>query len=343
MLIPLASANNGSVMVVHANSHTNPVQVTPVPTPFPTATPVPTPTPTPIPEAQVINIDGDAFFVTPIVLDVVDEQGTKVDEVGVYLTNPASSVTISKEDNTNIILFPESLFSNSPNTEENGKTISTSHLINGKAYISVIAKCEGQYRLKTPLATIIVPLNCTNKRDGRSDFRTEYSQNDLNGQLKVSAVKGNIQIIDRNGVTVNLEAGQDHTIGNLVQRVTWVLPIDGDHIYGGKVNTLAWSEYDGAIGYVIEYNSPSPIFAEENPATNEFPTLLTVFPAGTKDANGNAYPYTYIEPIDNVITMEIMLPDVHEGTIEARVFPIDGNGTFLSGSESSDRTTITWK
>ena len=118
MLIPLASANNGSVMVVHANSHTNPVQVTPVPTPFPTATPVPTPTPTPIPEAQVINIDGDAFFVTPIVLDVVDEQGTKVDEVGVYLTNPASSVTISKEDNTNIILFPESLFSNSPNTEE---------------------------------------------------------------------------------------------------------------------------------------------------------------------------------------------------------------------------------
>lgn len=343
----IASSTDGTVMVVHANTITDPATVTPTPTPLttptPTPTPTPDPTPTPTPVAEVLDLTGGAFFVTPVVLNVVESEGNNFDQVGVFLTNPSSSVTISTEDNTNIVLFQNSLLSNSPLFTENGVKVSTSSLIDGKAYISVIVKCLGQYRVETPLATIIVPIDCSNKRNGRSVFQTEYNQNELNGQLKVSAISGSIQVIDREGTTTNLEAGQDHTIGNIVNRVSWILPVDGDHIYGGQVNTLAWTEYEDAIGYVIEYNSPSPFFAEDNPSTNEFPTLLQVFPVGTLDANGDPYPYTYIEPVDDVITMEIALPDVHEGVIETRVFPIDVNGNFLSDSESSDKITVTWK
>jgi len=338
-LLTFTSASDEPVLVVHADTITDPVEATPVPTPIPT----PEPTATPTPEVEVVNIDGDVFFVTPVVLDIVDDQGKKVDEVGVYLTTPASTVTISKEDNTNIILFPESVFSNSPDKEEAGIPVSTSHLINGKAFVSVPVAC-GQYRLETPLATIIIPITCTNKRNGgRSEFTADYSQEGLSGQLKVTANTGNIQVVDRNGVTTNLEAGQDHTIGSLVSRVTLVLPIDGDKIYGGQVNTLAWTEYEGAIGYVLEYNLPSPFFAEENAQSNEFPTLIKIFPKGSQELEDNPGSFSYVEPVDDVITMELTLGSGGGITVEARVFPIDANGTFLSGSESSDKITITWE
>lgn len=338
--------NTNAVLVVHANTITPEVTVTPKPTttPTPTPTPIVAPTPTPTPQTQVLINNGNGFFVTPLEVEEIDNVGEENDEVGVYLTTPASELVIAKDDGTHIALGENTLVSNSPPVEEDNVEIDTTNLVTGTMAAATTPSCNKEYRVNTPLATLVVPKAC-NKRaaNERVEFHSVYEQVGDTGQLTITVNKGSLEVIERDNTRTAMTAGQVKVIGNIVNRVTWALPVDGDAIYGNKVNLLAWTKHHLASSYLLEYNLPGAVFAENNPLANEYPTFIRVYPKGSVDADGNPRPFTYEEAVPGILTMELRLGDGGGVKVEARLFAMDENDNFLGSSVASDKGTYTWK
>jgi len=93
-----------------------------------------------------------------------------------------------------------------------------------------------------------------------------------------------------------------------------------------------WTAYPSAASYLLEYNLPSPVFAEENASSVEdLNKSITITST------------SYIE-YEDLIVFNLPLSTGLDGiTVEARIFALDVSGNIISESVSSDRSTIIGK
>jgi len=309
--------------------------------PSPSSTPIPAQPPT----ATINSIVGELITVTPgnddIQLNTTGET-PKVQDVLVMLTEPGSEATIERESKVEIVMQEKTIAIFHPRSENESISeepqIEPVTLIRGTMTSNV--SCN-HYEVRTALANTLVTNSCScfrnssaHKRatNSQTTFTTAYEQSNLDASFNISVVSGAVEVNDRQGNKYTLSAGEEKTIQNVVAHTSWVLPIDGDKLYGGKSNRLVWTAYPGAASYILEYNLPAPIFAEDNSNSIEY-SIQTI--AITSDA--------YTE-YDNLIVYNLALGTGLDGTIvEIRIFALDADANIIGESVSSDKSTLTWK
>jgi len=291
-------------------------------------TTTPTPTPIPTPTAQIQNITGQPLSVT-----LVDLQAptTSVSDVTALVTEKDSSTTIKRDDGSIIEVKAETIAVLNPAIQ----TTNTITLIRGEVTTTVDCSQTNDYEVRTSLANIKVPGSCASGQratNSSAQFTSNYSQNGLDGTLTVKVITGTVNVTDRSGNVFTLSDGDEKVIQSTVPRTSWVLPIDGDYIYGGQTNRLVWTKYPNAASYLLEYNIPGTVFAEENASQVEYTQKAIQITSAS-----------YSEYQD-LIVFNIPLESGLNGIIvEARVFALDSSGNIIGESVSSDRTTVTWK
>jgi len=125
-------------------------------------------------------------------------------------------------------------------------------------------------------------------------------------------------------------AGNEKTITSRVPRAQWVLPIDEDKLYGGKDNFLIWTQFPNAASYMMEFNLPSPVFAENNVSAPQFTKQVVPLPAGS-----------YAE-FEGLALLTLPLPKGADGLVlELRIFALDVVGNIIGESVSSDSAKAT--
>jgi len=263
--------------------------------------------------ASVQTTAGTSFSITSTDAGLLTTSDTTSD-IGALLTLEDSSTTIQRDDggileikqNAIVTLNPESI-----------------SLIRGE----VITTVACNYEVYTALATIT---SCPTIKKGADSvkFTTSYSQSGLDGTLKVSVETGTVDVVDREGNTHTVTAGNEKTITSRVPRTQWVLPIDEDKLYGGKDNFLIWTQFPDAASYQMEFNLPTPDFAENNVSVPQF----------TKQV----IPLTgYIE-FEGLALLTLPLPKGADGLVlELRIFALDANDNIIGESVSSDSTKAT--
>ncbi|MCU7833683.1 MAG: hypothetical protein KZQ83_00405 [gamma proteobacterium symbiont of Taylorina sp.] len=266
--------------------------------------------------SEVQSTTGTSLSITPVDVAVPTTSGT-VPDVTALLTWDDSSTTIKRDDGSIIEVKQKAVVTLNPESSIN--------LIRGE--VTVTVGCN--YEVKTALANII---SCpSNQRSSTSaKFTTNYSPTGIDGKLTVRVETGTLEVIERNGKTSTVTAGNEKIIQNIVPRTSWVLPIDNDKIYGGKNNFFIWTEYPNADSYLLEFNIPGSIFSEENPSSAEFQKQTVVL---TSDL--------YIE-YDGLLIFTLLLPKGLDGIVlEVRLFALDKQGNIISETVASDRSTIT--
>jgi|GEM_PF-2696853 len=323
--------------------------ITPVTTPIVTPTPEPTITPEPtlipnfiIPTTNLFDVNGSAFSATPVHTSFTTDIDISVENIIAVVTLENSDAKIEREHGSVVEINAKTIALFHPEYTRPVGVVDTIQgvvsLIRGE--INTIVSCDipGQFRVQTELGVVIVVKDnlCeSNRRENdisSAEFIANYSKTDFQASLTVSAVSGSITVVDREGNISKLSAGQDVTLNGTVKQTSWVLPVDGGFIYGGVENLLSWTSYPGAAGYLLEYNMPIPEFSDENVGAVEFLTQTI-----------RLFPDSY-EIYEDLILYRITLGDIHDGSlVEARIFPIDVDGRILSGSVSSDKTSVRWK
>jgi len=265
----------------------------------------------PITEIQATT--GTSFSITPTDVFILTISGT-IPDIGALLTLEDSSTTIKRDDGSTLEIKQKAVVTLNPESIT---------LIRGE--ITATVNCN--YEVLTPLANIT---SCpTVQRSSTSvKFTTSYSQTGLDGTLKVNVITGTVDVTDRNGTTFTVSAGEEKTITSRVPRTQWVLPIDEDKLYGGKDNFLIWRQFPDAASYQMEFNLPSPVFAEQNVSTPQF-TKQVIPLAG------------YIE-FEGLALLTLPLPKGADGLVlELRIFALDNKGNIIGESTSSDSTKAT--
>jgi hypothetical protein len=288
-------------------------------------------TPTPVPTAQIQTITGQTLSATLVDLATPTTTSDTVSDVSAVVTLKDSGTTIKRDDGSIIEVKQETIAVLNPSIQ----TTNTITLIRGEVTATVDCSQTSDYVVRTSIANIRVPGSCTSNQrasDTSAVFTSNYSQNGLDGTLTVKVVTGTVNVTDRKGEVFTLTNGDEKVIQSTVPRTSWVLPIDGDQIYGGKTNMLVWTKYPNASNYLLEYNLPSPVFAQENASNVEDLKKSFLITSAS-----------YIE-YDDLITFSIPLSTGLDGTIvEARIFALDASGNIIGESVSSDRTTVTWR
>jgi len=265
--------------------------------------------------ASVQSTIGTSFSITPIDANVLNTSSTILD-IGALLTLDNSSAIIQRVDGSTLDIKQKSVVTLNPESIT---------LIRGE----VTATVACNYEVRTALATI-TSCPTTQRSSTYAKFITNYSQSGLDGTLKLSVETGTVDVVDREGNTFTVTAGNEKTITNRVPRTQWVLPIDEDKLYGGKNNFLIWTQFPDAASYQMEFNLPSPLFAEENVASAEFPKQVMPLPAGS------------FTKYDGLIIFPLPFPEGADGLIlELRIFALDAAGKIIGESVSSDSTKAT--
>ena len=320
--------NNDQITVVNADTITTPVTT---PGPLPTRTPTPTPTPV----AGVTESSGEVIIATvvPEEIDLTESDTNPTDPFAI-VTPPETTTRVIVEGTT-VDVQPDTVFIIQPPTTT---TSSETRLIRGVVEVQLPAICTSNNVLHTMLADITS--FCSNTRAaGNNEYTATYSQDLLSGTLTVHATSGSVEVSERSGSSRTLTAGTTNDTAVItanVPRVTWVLPIDNDKVYGGKQNQLVWTAYSGASGYILEYTLLQPPFSTENPPAVEFETQsIKLLPAQYQTYNDMI---TYILSLNNKPSSSGS--DVY---VEARLFAINADGEIISGSIASDRIKIVWE
>jgi|GEM_PF-1443977 len=287
-----------------------------------------TESPTTTTDLVVTEDKGAAIIATPISIDTTHES---VPAASTIVTASNDEISLLDQENTQIAVKSNTLVTLHPKQVVNAQETKTTTLLRGSIDFN-IPSATMKYVVVTPLGRLVVNAQASNKRDNTSaTFNLSYSQTGIEGSLSIKITAGSIEFYDRNNKKSTLTTGPEQTISGTVRRTYWVLPIDGDYVYGGKENTFSWLAYPNAQGYILEYTFPTPNFAEENPSTPEFTNKLIYF-----------YPQQYTLWQDLVIA-PISIPELPGSVIEARIFPIDDLGNVISGSSSTDKGTFTFK
>jgi|GEM_PF-1244355 len=272
---------------------------------------------------------GDAIIATSI---TVDTTHTSVPVANSIVTDDDDEISLVDEDDTKVTIKPNTLVTQHPKQVVDAKTSKKTTLLRGTLDL-IVPVAARDYLVSTPIADILIAGTQLTQRANGSDaaFNVQYSQTGFDGNMTISVTSGSVEVTGRDGSTKTLSAGQELSLSGQVQRSNWVLPIDGDFLYGGKENTLSWLAYPNAAGYLLEYTFPSPNFAETNPADPEFTNKTILFSPSQ---------YTIWQ---DLVIVPLMIPDLPGSIVEARIFPINSSGNVINGSSGSDTGTYTFK
>jgi len=264
---------------------------------------------------RVQSTTGTSFSITPTDAGVLTTSGT-IPDIGALLTLDNSSTTIQRNDGSILEIKQKAIATLNP------ESIS---IVRGE----VTATLACNYEVRTALATI-TSCPTTKKAADSAKFTTDYSQSGLDGTLNVTVEAGTVDIVDREGNTHTVTAGNEKTITSRVPRAQWVLPIDEDKLYGGKDNFLIWTQFPNAASYMMEFNLPSPVFAENNVSAPQFTKQVVPLPAGS-----------YAE-FEGLALLTLPLPKGADGLVlELRIFALDVVGNIIGESVSSDSAKAT--
>jgi len=147
----------------------------------------------------------------------------------------------------------------------------------------------------------------------------------------ISVSSGAIVITDVENNATTLSAGMDYNYTAQTNRTSWVQPADGGFLYGGVENTMGWTVYSDASSYLMEYNFPNPVFSEENP---EVPEYLQQSIAITPDM------YSIYE---EVVVLNMIMPELPDTIVEARIYPVDDVGNVIGHSVASDKIILSFE
>jgi|GEM_PF-2890439 len=280
-------------------------------------------------QLTVVEDKGSAIVATPVGIDTTH---SSVPTANAIVTGSNDQISLVDEDDSRVTINPNTLVTQHPKQVVDTQEIKTTTLLRGSLELK-IPTTGREYILATPIANFVVGATSSTKRaESLSvDFKVDYSQQEFYGNVKITVTTGSVEMIDRKGEKLTLVPGKEHEFSGIVRRSSWVLPIDGDFIYGGKENSLCWLAYPGAAGYILEYNFPSPFFSEENPASPEYINKSIYF-----------YPSQYTI-WEDLIILPLEIPDLPGEVVEARIFPINSEGKVISDSVSSDKGTYTFK
>jgi len=268
---------------------------------------------------------GQVIVINPVDTQVPSDSGT-IPDVTAVITLENSSSTINRADDSIIEVQPKTIVTLNPVVE----TTNTNTLVRGEITTTVDCTKTNDYEVRTALADIKVSGSCSSVQrvNNNAKFTTNYSQNGVDATLKVTVISGTVDVTDREGNTFILNAGDEKIIQKRVPRTQWVLPIDEDKLYGGKDNFLIWTQFPEAASYMMEFNLPSPVFAEQNVSTPQF-TKQVIPLAG------------YIE-FEGLALLTLPLPKGVDGLVlELRIFALDNKGNIIGESVSSDSSSVT--
>ncbi|MCU7836751.1 MAG: hypothetical protein KZQ83_16065 [gamma proteobacterium symbiont of Taylorina sp.] len=283
---------------------------------------------------SIEDIAGDVIHVTTGQASLLNENSKPSSINATILTADKSSMTFS-ENNTPIQVALNQNSTINLLTDENTakQTKKRASLIEGSLTISIDADFADEYELTNPIVTIKTTPTANNKNRQRAStgtqFSTSYTQQGNSGKTQVSVVSGTVDVIQAGGSKQIVNAGQEVTISSIVPKSTWVLPVDGGVLLGGRDNLFAWTVYPNASNYLLEINFPVPVFAEENVSSPE-------------DINKTLVISTDIIYQDLVI-FNLPLPTGLDGIkMELRIFALDAEKKVIGESVSSDRATLEW-
>lgn len=283
-------------------------------------------------DAETITIvadQGDAIIATTTSADTTH---TSVPSVSAIVTDGDDEISLVDEDNTQVTIKPNTLVSQHPKQVVDNQTTKKTTLLRGTLELLVPVTTARDYLVSTAIADILIADSDDNRKaNGLTQLTLQYSQEANNGSLNINVSSGSVVVTDRDGVKQTITAGQEVTLNGAVRRSSWVLPIDGGFIQSGVENTLAWLAYPNAAGYLLEYNFPTPKFAEDNPSQPEFSQQSLFF-----------YPGQYSLWQDLVI-LPLVIPDLPGVLVEARIFPINANGQVINQSKASDTGSYTFQ
>jgi len=268
---------------------------------------------------------GQVVILTPVDAEAPTDSGT-IPDVTAVITLENSSSTINRADDSIIEIQPKTIVTLNPVIE----TTNTNTLVRGEITTTVDCTKTNDYEVRTALADIKVHGSCSTVRriDSNAKFTTNYSQNGLDATLKVSVISGTVEVNDREGNMFILNAGDEKIIQKRVPRTQWVLPIDEDKLYGGKDNFLIWTQFPDATSYQMEFNLPTPDFAEQNASVPQF----------TKQV----IPLTAYTEFEGLALLTLPLPKGADGLVlELRIFALDADGNIIGESVSSDSSSVT--
>ncbi|MCU7834820.1 MAG: FecR family protein [gamma proteobacterium symbiont of Taylorina sp.] len=278
------------------------------------------------PTATVLEVTGQTFSLTSIATQAPTASDT-IPDIGALLTLKDSSIKIQRNDGTIIASKEKTVTVLSPAVESNNSIA----LVRGEVTSTVDCTNTGDYEVRTIAADIKVSASCSRAAGTTSEFTTKYGQSGANGTLTVSVASGTVEMTDRNNKTFTLTAGQEKTIQYRVPRTDWVLPVDGDKLYGGETNLLIWKEYPNASSYQMEFNLPTPLFAEQNASRPQYQKQVIPLPAGS-----------YAKVDGDLIAFNLPLPKGFSGLVlELRIFALDAAANIIGESVASDSSTIT--
>jgi|GEM_PF-1624391 len=277
----------------------------------------------------VENISGNPLVASSISADTI--QGS-VPANNAIVTDGDDQVTVVDEFNNKVNIKPNSLVTQHPVQKIDLQSGKKTTLLRGSIEVT-IPTSSNDYLIDTPLGQIIVSGSTSNSRESTTatQFSADYTQSGSIGSININVTSGSVKVVDREGNSKILTAGEELKFNGSINRSNWVLPIDGDFIYGGLENTLSWLAYPNATGYILEYNFPTPNFFEENPSIPEYRNKSIYFSSAD---------YTIWQ---DLVILPMMIPDLPGSIVEARIFPIDENGNVLNHSVGCDKGTFTFK
>jgi len=275
---------------------------------------------------KISNSSGSIYTATTSTVAAI---GETTPAASALFTQNASQTTITEDDGSQFTAKSNTLVTLHPITQENANEQKKITLLRGTIETN-IPSFQREYSIVTPLATLIIKPSVANRATGNStQFSTTYDQQGTAGSLNVSVSSGTVTVVKRDGTSETVTGGNEIIITDAVPRSNWVLPIDGDYLEGGKNNMLSWVEYPDAAGYKLEYNFPTPNFAEANPSKVEFSNTTILF--------------TQYQLFEGLVVLNLDIPDLKGQVVEARIFPVDSAGNEISSSVGSDTGTFTFK
>jgi len=280
-----------------------------------------------IPLADLEDPTGQVVVLTPVDVQTPSDSGT-IPDVTAVITLENSNSTITRADDSIVEVQPKTIVTLNPVVE----TTNINTLVRGEITTTVDCTKTNDYEVRTALADIKVPGSCSavQRVNNNAKFTTNYSQNGVDATLKVSVISGTVEVIDREGNTFILNAGDEKTITSRVPRTQWVIPIDDDKLYSGKDNFLIWTQYPNAASYQMEFNLPNPVFSEQNASVPQFTKQILPLPAGS-----------YAE-FEGLALLTLPLPKGADGLVlELRIFALDASGNIIGESVSSDSAKAT--
>jgi len=346
-----AFANNiAPVMVANANTITEPAVIA-TPTPPTTcpsgfyydsyfgechANPTTTVSPTPIPTPKVTiqHSSSNIIIATVKSVDITADNIEK--DYGFVVSTLVDAPTQIVIDGNQVDIAGGSTVIVSPEDTESSLVRGTDELMLISGNIGATINNCGFFSMDAVLANLTIPCpsvaRTTTSTNG-AIFSVSYNQTAQQGTLVVKVDSGQVQVVERSGNIQTVVAGNEIILQSIIPKSSWVLPITNDKIYGGENNMFVWTAYEGAAGYILEYNLPKPsVFAEENASKVEYETTSIVL----RPTDYDSY--------ENMVMMNVFIGKVEaKEVVEGRIFPIDAEGNIISASISSDRVTVLWE